>query len=114
MSNTYIDQPDDSELESAQDAHRARQLEAFAAIGDVEVPLLAEVDRLNVSVRELLRWKIGQIITLNRPTGENIDLFAGDVLIGNAEILIVDEKLAVRVADLKDKAPVIHNPAPLG
>jgi flagellar motor switch protein FliN/FliY len=113
MTNMLISESED-EFESKPRSEGSRQLQAFAAIGDVEVPLLAELDRLKVSVRELLRWKVGQIITLNRPSGENVDLFAGDVLIGNAEILIVEEKLAVRVADLKDKAPVIHEPTSLG
>src|SRR5579884_2374251 len=112
MTNMSISGPQEDDLHSALESHRSAQLQAFSTIADVEVPLSAELDRLKVSVRELLNWKVGQIITLKRPTGENVDLFAGDVLIGNAEILIVDEKLAVRVADLKDKAPVIHTPPP--
>ncbi len=87
-------------------------LELFGGIGDVQVTLSAELDHRTISVHELMRLEVDQIISLSRPAGENVDLFVGDVLIGNAEILVVDEKLAVRVADLKDKPPTIHNPAP--
>ena len=112
MTNTSISAAAEEDPRSAPHMRKVTQLEALAAIADVEVPLSAELDRLRVSVRELIGWKVGQIVALSRPTGENVDLFAGDVLIGNAEILIVDEKLAVRVADLKDKTPAVHNAAP--
>jgi flagellar motor switch protein FliM len=52
---------------------------------------------------ELLNLQIGDILPFSRPVGENIDLFASDILIGNAEILAVNERLAVRIADVNKK-----------
>lgn len=101
MSNTLIDVAGSEPID----------LEIFELIGDVGVPLTAELDRSTVSVHELMRWKVDTVITLARPTGENIDLLAGGVVIGNAEILVLDGKLAVRVADLKDKPPTVHAPS---
>jgi len=65
--------------------------------------VVAELDRGTISMGELLRLEIGDILPFARPVGETIDLFAADVLIGNAEILAVNEKLAVRVADVNRK-----------
>jgi len=41
---------------------------------------------------------------LTRPAGENIDVYVGGVLIGYGELLVVESSLAVRLADLRDKA----------
>jgi hypothetical protein len=45
----------------------------------------------------------GSVVTFPRPTGENVDLYAEEVLIGTGEILIVDSTLAVRVSDIRDR-----------
>ena len=80
-------------------------LDRFQVIHDVPLTLQAELDRQTISFRELMALGAGSLVTLSRATGENIDLYAGDVLIGSGEILVVDGTLAVRIADLRD-APV--------
>lgn len=84
----------------------ASVLERFEAIDDVELTLRAELDRRVISFEELLSLDAGSVITLSRPTGENIDLYAGDVLIGSGEILVVDGILAVRIAYLRDRSAI--------
>ncbi|MFL6446803.1 MAG: FliM/FliN family flagellar motor C-terminal domain-containing protein [Bryobacteraceae bacterium] len=75
----------------------------YRDIENVKLTVLAELDRGTISMGELLRLEVGDILPFARPVGENIDLFAADVLIGNAEILAVNERLAVRVADVNRK-----------
>ena len=79
-------------------------MDVYEQFGDIELILVAELDRRTISADELLRLEVGQVLTFLRPAGENIDLFAGDVLLGTAEILAVGEQLAVRVADIRDKS----------
>lgn len=77
-------------------------LKRFDSIGDIPMELRAELDRRPISCQELLELKVGSLLVLTRPTGENIDVYAGEVLIGTGEILVVDNTLAVRVADLHE------------
>jgi flagellar motor switch/type III secretory pathway protein FliN len=51
---------------------------------------------------ELLDLKIGSVITLSKPTGENIELYGSGVLLGHGEILLVDGNLTVRLSGLRD------------
>jgi flagellar motor switch protein FliN/FliY len=83
-------------------------LEEFRKIGEIPLILSAELDRRTTSVRELLGLNVGSLLLLNRPTGENIDLYVGEVLLASAEILVVDGTLAVRIADLRDKGAGIR------
>ena len=78
-------------------------LESLRSIGDVPLTLRAELDQRTISFQELLELRPGSLLVLSRPTGENIDLYAGDVMIGSGEILVVDTTMAVRIADVRDR-----------
>jgi flagellar motor switch/type III secretory pathway protein FliN len=79
------------------------QTSPFHIIEDVKIMLRAELDQRTISFPALLGLEVGSILQLTRPTGENVDLYAGDVLIGCGEILVIDSNLAVRMADLGGK-----------
>lgn len=82
-------------------------LESYAPILDVDVNIYAELDRHTVSFGELVSLDIDSLLPLCRSSGENIDLYVSDVLLGNGEILVVEGRLAIRVADLRDKPSII-------
>ena len=93
-------------LESGEHEPDSISVEAFETFADVDLTLSAIIDRRTISVPELLQLETGQLLPLSRPAGENIDLFIGDVLIGSAEILVTDDKVAVRVAELNNKPAI--------
>jgi len=76
----------------------------FQTIEDVKITMRAELDRRIIPFPELMRLEVGSILQLSRPTGENVDLYAGNVLIGNGEIQVTDSTIGVRVADLLNNA----------
>jgi flagellar motor switch protein FliN/FliY len=78
-------------------------LAGYELIDDVIITLHAELDHKTVSFEQLVNLNIGSILQLGRPTGENVDLYAENVLLGSGEILILDSTLAVRIADLRDE-----------
>jgi flagellar motor switch protein FliN/FliY len=75
----------------------------FHIVENVKIVMRAELDRRTISFPDLMNLEAGSILELQRPTGENVDIYAGKVLIGNGEILVVDASLAVRIADLFQK-----------
>lgn len=75
-------------------------MKGLEAIEDVPLPLRAELGRKTISFRELLDLKMGSIVPLSRPAGENVDLYAGEAYLGSGEILVIDGVLAVRLADI--------------
>jgi len=80
-------------------------------LGDIELPVRAELDRKMTTFGELLDMGPGSVIMLTRPTGENIDLYAGNVLLGWGEVLLLDGKIAVRVADFREIQEPAHTPS---
>ena len=86
-----------------EDTQEFISLESYAPIIDVDVNIYAELDRRIVTFGELVSLDIDSLLPLDRPSGENIDLYVGEVLLGNGEILVAEGKLAIRLADLRDK-----------
>ena len=80
----------------------------YAILSNVGIGILAELDHRQISFRELLVLDAGSILILGRAVGENIDVYVDRVLIGNGEVMVVDESLAVRLADLRDKPSAIQ------
>jgi flagellar motor switch/type III secretory pathway protein FliN len=78
-------------------------LDCYRSVGDIDVTITAELGRRLITLHQLLRLRVDDVLVFSRPIGEHVDLFAGNVLIGAAEILATDEKLAIRVAELLDK-----------
>ncbi len=80
----------------------APALPGFEPIEDLAILLQAELDHKTFTFEQLVNLDVGCVLQLGRPTGENVDLYAEDVLLGSGEILIVDSTLAVRIADLRN------------
>ena len=78
-------------------------LAEYSLLSNVGIGVLAELDHRKISFRELLALDVDGILVLERPVGENIDIYVDRILLGTAEILVVDESLAVRMADLRDR-----------
>ena len=85
----------------------------FEFLSNVKIELLPELDSRSITFRELLRLEVGNTLSLSRAVGENIDVYVDRVLLGTGEVLVMDDSLAVRIADLRDKssAPKALTPA---
>jgi len=87
-------------------------LEQMEKLGDVFVTLRAELAQTMMGFRELQELETGSVIRLPRPTGENIDVYAEDVLVGWGEVLPMEGLMNVRLADLRDAIlPGLQEPA---
>lgn len=82
--------------------HSEELLEHIEKCGDVIVEVRAELDRTAFTVMELLGLEPGSLLEFSRSTGENIDIYAGEVLLGWGEVLMIDGAMAVRLADLRN------------
>lgn len=84
-------------------------LNSYSVLANVDIAVTAELDHRKISFRDLLLLELDSVLVLGRPVGENIDVYVDRVLLGTAEILVVDESLAVRVADLRDKQSAMQS-----
>ena len=67
----------------------------------VEVPL----GRVEVIVKELLELRVGTVLSLDRLTGEALDVVANGTPIAAGEVRVHGEKFAVRITRIRGVTP---------
>jgi flagellar motor switch protein FliN len=77
-------------------------LDRMQGIEDIQITVRAELDQTTLTFAELLNLDVGSLIQLSRPTGENIDIYIEDILLGWGEVLLMDGAMTVRLADLRN------------
>ena len=71
---------------------------------DVPIEISIEIGRTRMSIGDLLSLNKGSIVELKRTAGESVDIYVNGKLLGKGEVVVVNERLGVRV--VKIVAPV--------
>lgn len=66
---------------------------------DVPVNVEVELDRCNLTVREVLQLDANSVLKMTRSAGENLDIRIGGAMIGCGEIVISETTTGVRITD---------------
>lgn len=81
-------------------------VEKLEQFGDLQLTLRAELDQTTLTYGELAELSVGSLIRLHRSIGENIAVYAENVLLGFGEVLLMDGLLTVRLTELKNSDPL--------
>lgn len=69
---------------------------------DVSVSVTAEIGRITLSVAEILKLGHGSVVSLDRPISEPIDLLVQGVPFARGEVVVIDDRFAVRIREIVD------------
>lgn len=75
-------------------------LQQMAQHADIPMEIEVELDRRTMLVRDLLDLAPGSVVELTRAAGENVDVCVNGTRIGFGEIVILEDKIGVRITDL--------------
>ncbi len=78
--------------------------EEIAHIADIPATIDIELDRVTMTVREVLALDAGSIIKTKRAAGDNVTISFGGAAIGAGEIVIMDESVGVRITNFQEEA----------
>lgn len=67
---------------------------------DIPVEVWVEIGRTKMVIGELLSLSRGSIIELNKVAGESVDIYVNEKLLGKGEIVVVNERLGVRIIEI--------------
>ncbi|WP_066067217.1 flagellar motor switch protein FliN [Neobacillus soli] len=73
------------------------------SIDDVNLQLIVELGKTNMRVRDILKIKPGVIISVDKLAGEHVDVVINGSSVAEAEVVVVDEKFAIRITDIVSK-----------
>ena len=66
-------------------------------LADVEVTVAAVLGAARLSVRDVVNLRPGTVIGLDRMAGEPVDLRINNVAIAGGEVIVIDDRFAVRI-----------------
>ena len=67
---------------------------------DVQLSIIVEVGRVQMLISDLLDLDEESIIELDSMVGQPLDVRANDLLVARGEVIVVNEKFAVRITDI--------------
>ena len=67
---------------------------------DIPLDITVELGKVKMLVNDLLQIGQGSIVELNKPSGEPVEIYINSKLIARGEVVVVDEKLGIRVTDV--------------
>jgi len=67
---------------------------------DVQLSIIVEVGRTQMPISDLLELEEQSIIELDSMVGQPLDIRANNLLVARGEVIVVNEKFAVRITDI--------------
>lgn len=75
---------------------------------DTQIDVDVMLGTSNISIKEFLNLSVGDILSLDKNAGAGGDIFVNSRIIGTGDIIVIDEKLAVRLQDSMDCDNVVR------
>lgn len=86
------------------DAEEAAERSEFDRFRDLPIQASVHLDRRRLPVHELLGLERNSVIRLERAAGEDVDLLLNGVLAGRGEIVVLDERMGLRITVIEETA----------
>lgn len=67
---------------------------------DVTVPVTVSIGNVAKTISEILALAPGQVIDLERPAGDQVDLYVNDRLVARGEVVVVGDRYGFRVTEI--------------
>ena len=69
---------------------------------DVNLQVTVEIGKTVTFISNLLQWNSGSIIELDKLVGEPLDLLVNSKQVANGEVVVVNEKFALKIIEILD------------
>lgn len=73
---------------------------ALDLLMDIELPIVIELGRTQMSLKRILELGPGAIVEMDRLAGEPVDILINGKVVARGEVVVVDENFGVRIISL--------------
>ena len=78
-------------------------------IMDIPLEVHVELGQVKMIVKDLLQLGQGSVIDLQKSVGDPLDIYVSDKLVARGEVVVVEEKFAIRVTDILSPADRVRS-----
>jgi flagellar motor switch protein FliN/FliY len=75
------------------------------AFGDLAIPMEVRVGQCSMTLKELCALGVSAVFSLDKPVGETLDLYVGNVRLASGEIVIIEDRMALRITEFDLRQP---------
>lgn len=75
-----------------------------AFLHDIPVEVVVELGRARMTIRELAELGVDDVLALERPADQPLDLVVGDRVYARGEVVMTGDRLAIRVTEICGQA----------
>ena len=75
---------------------------------DTEITVDVMLGGTDITIKDFLNLSEGDILSLNKNAGAGGDVYVNSRIVGTGDIIVIEEKLAVRVQDAMDSDNVVR------
>ena len=75
-------------------------LDKIDSFADVSARLEARIGQCVMSLDQVAALTVGSTIQLDRNAGDTLELRIGNVVMGSCEVVVIEDRLAIRIAEL--------------
>ncbi|XBC42361.1 MAG: flagellar motor switch protein FliN [Buchnera aphidicola (Meitanaphis elongallis)] len=76
---------------------------------DIPVDLTVELGKIQLKIKDLLNLSKGSILTLNKYSGEPLNILVNKFVIAKGELVIVEEKYGIRITSIVDNSRYLNH-----
>lgn len=69
---------------------------------DVSVPIMVELGRTRMLVRDILNLGVGGVVELDKAAGEPVEVYVRDMKFASGEVVVVGDRFGVRIKEIFD------------
>jgi flagellar motor switch protein FliN/FliY len=80
----------------------------YSGLLDMEVSFEADLGRIEMPLREILKLEKGSVIDLQKAAGESIDVYINTRIIGKGEVMVYEKNLAIRLNEVLDSNAILY------
>jgi flagellar motor switch protein FliN len=76
---------------------------------DVQLEITVELGRTRIQIGDLLKLGQGSVVELEKLTNEPVDIYINQKLMGHGEVVVVNEKFAIRLTNIISPGERVQN-----
>ena len=80
----------------------------YSGLLDMEVVFESDLGRVEMSLREVLKFEKGTVIDLQKAAGESVDVYVNSRIIGKGEVMVYEKNLAIRLNEVLDSNAILY------
>jgi flagellar motor switch protein FliN/FliY len=80
----------------------------YSGLLDMEIMFEADLGRVDMTLKEILKLEKGSVIDLQKAAGESVDVYINSRILGKGEVMVYEKNLAIRLNEVLDSNAIIY------